>query len=96
MTCKKSICMSCALDQARCQSHEMRPLAWTVSLLRTESEAWAQLEEGRPQQLQAECDRVDAAADAAIAAFTGRVRQEAAELKTELQQARVGDVQRIV
>jgi hypothetical protein len=39
---------------------------------------------------------VDAAADAAIAAFTGRIRQEAAELKTELQQARVGDVQRIV
>ena len=54
------------------------------------------LESKTPQQLQAECDRVDAAADAAIAAFTGRVRQEAAELKTELQQARVGDVQRIV
>jgi hypothetical protein len=67
VTCKKSICSGCAIDSARCKSHETQPLAWTVSLLRAEHDAWVQVEEGRPQQLQSECARVDAAADAAIA-----------------------------
>ena len=69
VTCRKSICSGCAIDSARCKSHETRPLAWIVSLLRAEHDAWVQVEGGRPQQLQSECDRVDAAADAAIAAF---------------------------
>jgi hypothetical protein len=92
VTCKKSICSSCAIDSARCKSHETQPLAWTVSLLRAEHDAWVQVEEGRPQQLQSECARVDAAADATIA----RIREEAAELKLELQRACEGDVAAIV
>jgi hypothetical protein len=96
VTCKKSICSGCAIDSARCQSHETRPLSWVVSLIRAETEAWVQVEEGRPQQLQAECERVDAAADAAIAAFTSRVRQEADELKVELRRACVGELEGLV
>jgi hypothetical protein len=87
VTCKKSICSGCAIDSARCKSHETRPLTWIVSLLRAERDAWVQVDEGRPQQLQSECARVDAAADTAIAAFTSRVREEAAELKLDLQRA---------
>ena len=96
ITCKKSICSGCAIDAARCKSHDTRPLAWILSLLRAENEAWVQVQEGRPQQLQAECERVDAAADAAIAAFTSCIREEAAELKVELQRACVGDVEGVV
>ena len=96
ITCKKSICSGCAIDATRCKSHDTRPLAWILSLLRAENEAWVQVQEGRPQQLQAECERVDAAADAAIAAFTSRVRQEADELKVELRRACVGELEGLV
>jgi hypothetical protein len=96
VTCKKSICSGCTIDSARCKSHETRPLATIVSLLRAEHDAWVQVEEGRPQQLQSGCARVDAAADAAIATFTSRVREEAAELKLELQRACVGDVAGVI
>jgi sugar lactone lactonase YvrE len=96
VTCKRSICSGCAIDSARCKSHETRPLATIVSLLRAEHDAWVQVEEGQPQQLQSECARVDAAADAVIAAFTSRVREEAAELKLELQRACVGDVAGVI
>ncbi len=89
VTCKKSICSSCAFDRARCQTHEMRPLSWIVSLLRIETEAWVRVQEGRPQQLQAECERVDAAADAAVAA----IRREADDVKVELQRACVDELE---
>jgi hypothetical protein len=96
ITCQKSICSGCAIDAARCKSHDTRPLTWIVSLLRAENDAWVQVLEGRPQQLQAECERVNAAADAAIAEFTSCIREEAAELKLELQRACVGDVEEVV
>jgi hypothetical protein len=67
----------------------MRPLASIVTSLRDVHAAWLQLRDGRPQQLQAECDRVDAAAEAAHQA----IREEAAELKLELQRACVGDLE---
>ena len=54
VTCKNSICVSCAIDSARCKSHETRPLGTIVSLLRAEHDAWVQVEEGRPQQLQSD------------------------------------------
>ena len=93
ITCDKAICVSCAIDPARCQSHNMRQLASIVSGVRDVHSAWLQLRDGRPQQLQAEVERVDAAAEAAIESFTREVRQEQAELKAELQRACVGDLE---
>ena len=55
--------------------------------------AWLHLREGRPHQLQAETERVTAAADAAIELFTREIREEEAELKVELQRACVGDLE---
>ena len=66
LTCKKGICINCAMDTARCHSHTMRPLDAIVCGIRDTHAAWVQVLEGQPQQLQAECDRVDAAGDAAI------------------------------
>jgi hypothetical protein len=63
-----------------------------VSGIRDTHAAWVQVREGRPQQLQAECDRVTAAADAAVQA----IREEEAELKLELQRACVGDVEGVI
>ena len=91
-TCEKGICVHCALDPARCKSHDTRPLDAIVCGIRDTHAAWAQVLEGRPQQLQAECDRVDAAGDAAIQA----IREEVAELKLELQRACVGDLDGII
>ncbi len=54
--------------------------------------AWVQVQEGRPQELQAECDRVDDAADAALQA----IREEAAELKLELQCVCVGCLEGLI
>jgi hypothetical protein len=34
VTCKKSICINCAVDSSRCQSHTMRPLDAIVSGIR--------------------------------------------------------------
>ena len=93
ITCDKAICVSCAIDPARCQSHTMRQLASIVSSVRDVHAAWLQLRDGRPQQLQAETERIDAAADAAIELFTREVREEAAELKVELQRVCVGDLE---
>jgi DNA-binding beta-propeller fold protein YncE len=90
ITCDKAICVSCAIDPARCQSHDMRQLASIVSRVRDVHAAWLQLRDGRPQQLQAEFQRVDAAAEAAIQT----IREEAAELKVELQRACLGDLER--
>jgi hypothetical protein len=56
--------------------------------------AWLQLRDGRPQHLQAECDRVDAAIEAAIEAAIQSIGQEGAELKLELQRACAGLQQR--
>ena len=93
ITCDKAICVSCAIDPARCQSHTMRQLASIVSSVRDVHAAWLQLREGRPHQLQAETERVTAAADAAIELFTREIREEEAELKVELQRACVGDLE---
>ena len=65
ITCDKAICVSCAIDPARCKPHDTRQLASIVSSVRDVHAAWLQLRDGRPHQLQAECDRVDAAAEAA-------------------------------
>jgi hypothetical protein len=89
ITCDKAICVSCAIDPARCKPHDTRQLASIVSSVRDVHAAWLQLREGRPQQLQAESQRIDAAADAAIQA----IREEAAELKVELQRVCVGDLE---
>jgi hypothetical protein len=93
ITCDKAICVSCAIDPARCQSHTMRQLASIVSSVRDVHAAWLHLREGRPHQLQAETERVTAAADAAIELFTREIREEEAELKLELQRACVGDLE---
>jgi hypothetical protein len=90
ITCDKAICVSCAIDPARCQSHNMRQLASIVSGVRDAHAAWLQLRDGRPQQLQVETDRIHAAAEAAIESFTREIREEEAELKAELQRACVG------
>jgi hypothetical protein len=89
ITCDKAICVNCAVDSSRCKPHNTRPLASIVMSLRDVHAAWLQLRDGRPHQLQTECDRVDAAAEAAILC----IREEAAELKVELQRACVGDLE---
>ena len=48
VTCKKSICINCAIDSTRCQSHTMRPLDAIVSGIRDTHAAWVQVREGRP------------------------------------------------
>ena len=93
MTCDKSICVSCAIDPARCKSHDTQQLSSIISCVRDAHASWLQLFAARPQQLQAQIQRVDAAADAAIESFTLEVRQEQAQLKAELQRACVGDLE---
>jgi DNA-binding beta-propeller fold protein YncE len=88
LTCNKAICVSCAIDPARCKSHDTRQLAAIVASVRNVHCAWAQLRDARPQQLRAETERIDAAADAAFQA----IREEAAALKLELQRACAGDL----
>jgi len=66
INCEKAICLNCAIDPARCQSHNMRSLASIVSSVRDAHAAWLQLRDGRPQQLRTETLRVAAAANAAI------------------------------
>jgi hypothetical protein len=88
ITCRKSICVNCLTDPERCKLHNTRPLDGILSGIRDTHAAWVQVREGRPQQLQAECERVDAAADAAVQA----IREEAAGLKLELQRACVDDL----
>lgn len=91
-TCKKSICVSCLTDPARCKSHIARGLDDIVTSVRETHAAWVLVLQGQPQQLQAECERVDAAGDAAIQA----IRDEVAELKAELQRACVADLDCVV
>ena len=91
-TCRKSICISCLTDPARCKSHIARVLDDIVTGVRETHAAWAQVLQGQPQQLQAECDRVTAAADAAVQA----IREEEAELKLQLQRACVGELEGVV
>ena len=93
INCDKAICVNCAIDPARCQSHDMRPLASIVSSVRDAHAAWLQLRDGRPQHLQAETERVSAAANAAIEYITREIREDEAELKLELQRACAGDLQ---
>ena len=76
VTCRKSICINCAIDSARCHSHTKRPLDAILSGIRDTHAAWVQVLEGQPQQLQAECDRVKAAADAALQAAVQTIRGE--------------------
>ncbi len=92
VTCKRAICINCIADPARCKSHDFRPLEAIVSGVRDAHAAWVQVLEGRPQQLQAECDRVDAAGEAAHQA----IREEVAELKQKLQRACVGDLDGVI
>ena len=80
VNCDKAICLNCAIDPARCQSHEMRSLASIVSSLRHVHTAWLQLRDGRPQQLQTETERVSLAANAAIESITREIRENEAEL----------------
>ncbi len=91
-TCRKSICINCAIDPSRCHSHQKRPLDDILSGFRDSHAAWVQLREGRPQQLQAECDRVAAVADAAVQA----IRAQEADLKQQLQRACVGDLEGVI
>ena len=56
MTCDKAICASCAIDVARCESHDTRQLSSIVSCVRDAHAAWLQMRNGRPQQLQAEIE----------------------------------------
>jgi hypothetical protein len=74
-----------------CKLHNTRPLDAIVSSIR-DKHAWVQVCEGWPQQLQAKCNRVDAANDAAVQT----IRDEIAELKLELQRACVGDVEGVI
>ncbi len=92
INCDKAICLNCAIDPARCQPHDKRSLASIVSCLRGVHAAWLQLRHGRPQQLQAETERVSAAANAAIESITHEIRENEAELKLQLQRACVGDL----
>ena len=92
VTCKKSICMNCAIDSSRCKSHHTRALDAIVSGIRGTHAAWVKLLEGKPQQLQAEYGRIDAAGDVAIQA----IRAEMAELKQKLQRACVGDLESVI
>ena len=91
-TCRKSICISCLTDPARCKSHIARVLDDIVTGVRETHAAWVQVLQGQPQQLQAECDRVTAAADAAVQA----IREEEAELKLQLRRVCVGDLEGVV
>jgi hypothetical protein len=96
VTCRKSICSDCAIDSQRCKSHTTRPLDAIVSGIRDSHAAWVQALEGRPQQLQAEYDRIDAAAAAAGDAAIQAILAEVAELKQKLQRACVGDLQGVI
>jgi hypothetical protein len=91
-TCKKGICIHCAMDPARCKSHDTRPLDFIMDRLRATHAAWVQLRVGRPERLQAQCDSVTAAANAAIDKFTRKVREEEADLMMQLQRSFVSDL----
>ncbi len=92
VTCRKSICSNCAIYSQRCKLHITRPLDAIVSGIRDSHAAWVHALEGRPLQLQAEYDRIDAAGNAAFQA----IRAEIAELKQKLQRACVGDMEGVI
>jgi hypothetical protein len=46
VNCDKAMCLNCAIDPARCQSHDMRSLASIVSSVRHVHTAWLQLRDG--------------------------------------------------
>jgi hypothetical protein len=93
VNCCKAICINCATDVARCQQHTLQPLANIVTPLLEVHTLWSDLQQGRPEQLQKECQRVDEAAAAAISAFKSIVEREAATLKDELHKTCVGDIE---
>jgi hypothetical protein len=93
VNCRKAICINCATDVGRCQRHTLQPLANIVASLLQVHALWSDLLQGRPEQLQKECKRVDEAAAAAIAAFKSIVEQEVAILKDELHKTCVGDIE---
>ncbi len=53
VTCRKSICIKCLSDPARCKSHNTCLLDDILSGIRDTHAAWVQVLEGQPQQLQA-------------------------------------------
>jgi hypothetical protein len=89
MTCDKAISVSCAIDLARCKLHDTRHIAAIVSSVRHAHTEWLQLHKGRPEQLQADTERIDAAAAAAMT----EIQAEVAELKLELHRMCVGDLE---
>jgi hypothetical protein len=91
ITCKRAICINCAMDASRCKPHDTRPLDSMVGSLRATHAAWEKLREGRPERLRAQCDSVAAAANATIDRFTRKVREEEAELVLQLQRSFLGD-----
>jgi hypothetical protein len=91
--CRKAICINCATDIEGCQRHTLRPLAKVVVPLLQVHTLWSDLQQGRPELLQKECQRVDEAAAAAIAAFNSIVEREVAALKDELHKTCVGDIE---
>jgi hypothetical protein len=88
--------MNCAVDYKRCKPHNTRPIAVIITSVRDAHTAWLQLRDGRPQQLQAETNRVTEAANAAIELFTRQIREEETELKLELQRDRLVNLERTV
>ena len=96
ITCDKAICMNCAVDYKRCKPHNTRPIAVIITSVRDAHTAWLQLCDGRPQQLQAETNRVTEAANAAIELFTRQIREEETKLKLELQRDRLVNLERTV
>ncbi len=89
ITCKKAICIHCAMDQSRCQAHDIHPLESIVCGLQDTHALWVLLQQWRPKQLRAECDRVSAAANSTIEEFTRKVRTEEEQLKRVLESSLV-------
>jgi hypothetical protein len=87
-----SICTNCVIDSSRCKSHNTRPFDAILSGIRDTHAAWVALLEGRPEKVQAECNRVTAAADAAVQA----IRAEEADLKQQLQRVFVDELDDVI
>jgi hypothetical protein len=80
LTCDKSICDECAANTSLCQSHDTRLLSAVIRSAYDERDAWRQVRNERPFELQKQMDKIRAAAEESIASHTAWIRQEESRL----------------
>ncbi len=84
VTCRKSICINCAIDSSRCKSNNTRHLDAILSGIRRTHTSWVAWLEGRPEKLRPShgCSR---RCRAQVHMFS--IGAEEADLKQQLQRA---------